>query len=71
MWVKANGYFIRGISHCAVTRIEMGTVDGDQEQFIETLTPPRLVAELAFLNERGQRYEHGFAGVLRRDAQKN
>ena len=49
----------------------MGTVDGDQEQFIGTLTPPRLVAELAFLNERGQRYEHGFAGVLRRDAPKN
>jgi len=33
----------------------MGTVEGDQAQFIEALTPTRLVEELAYLNQRGQR----------------
>lgn len=31
------------------------TVEGDQAQFIEALTPPRFVEELEHLNERGQR----------------
>jgi len=33
----------------------MGTVEGDQAQFIEALTPTRLVEELAYLNQRDQR----------------
>ena len=44
-----------GLPTSAVTRIEMGTVEGDQAQFIEALTPTRLVEELAYLNQRDQR----------------
>jgi uncharacterized damage-inducible protein DinB len=34
------------------------TVEHDQTQFIETLTPQRLVEELAYLNQRGQLYSY-------------
>ena len=34
------------------------TVEHDQTQFIEALTPQRLVEELAYLNQRGQLYSY-------------
>jgi len=34
------------------------TVEHDQTQFIEALTQQRLVEELAYLNQRGQRYSY-------------
>jgi uncharacterized damage-inducible protein DinB len=34
------------------------TVERDQVQFIEALTPQRLVEELAYLNQKGQRYSY-------------
>lgn len=34
------------------------TVARDQEKFIEALRPPRLVEELAYLNQRVQRYPY-------------
>ena len=36
----------------------METVEHDQTQFIEALTPRRLVEELAYLNQRGQLYSY-------------
>ena len=33
-------------------------VERDQAQFIEALTPQRLVEELAYLNQKGQRYSY-------------
>ena len=35
-----------------------GTLEHGQTQFIEALTPQRLVEELAYLNQRGQRYSY-------------
>jgi uncharacterized damage-inducible protein DinB len=34
------------------------TVEHDQKQFIEALTPQRLAEELAYLNQGGQRYSY-------------
>src|SRR5215831_11059536 len=34
------------------------TIEHDQTQFIEALTPQRLVEELAYLNQRGQLYSY-------------